>query len=130
MPVAISVPFIAMARRSREVLCGVSAAKSAATSSGPMVAKKVVRATSAASIMGGTRRGRAAASWQGAVAASSGAAGDDGAVPCAMVERGKRGRRHAAGRSEEHTSELQSLMRSSYAVFCLKKKKETKNASN
>src|SRR3546814_7806793 len=28
-------------------------------------------------------------------------------------------------RSEEHTSELQSLMRSSYAVFCLKKKKIT-----
>src|SRR3546814_2314987 len=28
-------------------------------------------------------------------------------------------------RSEEHTSELQSLMRSSYAVFCLKKKKNT-----
>src|SRR3546814_6861205 len=35
------------------------------------------------------------------------------------------------GRSEEHTSELQSLMRISYAVFCLKKKKnihqQTKN---
>src|SRR3546814_4613946 len=30
----------------------------------------------------------------------------------------------AAGRSEEHTSELQSLMRNSYAVFCLKKKKQ------
>src|SRR3546814_8073208 len=30
-----------------------------------------------------------------------------------------------AQRSEEHTSELQSLMRSSYAVFCLKKKKKT-----
>src|SRR3546814_6492765 len=29
----------------------------------------------------------------------------------------------AAAKSEEHTSELQSLMRSSYAVFCLKKKK-------
>src|SRR3546814_1998839 len=29
-----------------------------------------------------------------------------------------------ASRSEEHTSELQSLMRSSYAVFCLKKKKK------
>src|SRR3546814_5052668 len=29
------------------------------------------------------------------------------------------------GRSEEHTSELQSLMRISYAVFCLKKKKHT-----
>src|SRR3546814_11596111 len=30
--------------------------------------------------------------------------------------------RQRAGRSEEHTSELQSLMRISYAVFCLKKK--------
>src|SRR3546814_13194243 len=29
---------------------------------------------------------------------------------------------HGRGRSEEHTSELQSLMRISYAVFCLKKK--------
>src|SRR3546814_5987718 len=29
-------------------------------------------------------------------------------------------------RSEEHTSELQSLMRNSYAVFCLKKKRKTK----
>src|SRR3546814_8086164 len=33
-------------------------------------------------------------------------------------------RSHAPARSEEHTSELQSLMRISYAVFCLKKKKE------
>src|SRR3546814_3848031 len=32
------------------------------------------------------------------------------------------GRRTACNRSEEHTSELQSLMRISYAVFCLKKK--------
>src|SRR3546814_7136202 len=31
------------------------------------------------------------------------------------------------GRSEEHTSELQSLMRISYAVFCLKKKNKTPN---
>src|SRR3546814_4508501 len=30
----------------------------------------------------------------------------------------------AAVRSEEHTSELQSLMRNSYAVFCLKKKRQ------
>src|SRR3546814_4973187 len=40
-------------------------------------------------------------------------------------------KRHSAtrlqfARSEEHTSELQSLMRISYAVFCLKKKKTTK----
>src|SRR3546814_5127390 len=33
----------------------------------------------------------------------------------------------AALRSEEHTSELQSLMRISYAVFCLKKKKRNKH---
>src|SRR3546814_4083057 len=33
------------------------------------------------------------------------------------------GLRQLAPRSEEHTSELQSLMRISYAVFCLKKKK-------
>src|SRR3546814_7314616 len=33
---------------------------------------------------------------------------------------------HAGRRSEEHTSELQSLMRISYAVFCLKKKKINK----
>src|SRR3546814_12096965 len=32
-----------------------------------------------------------------------------------------------SGRSEEHTSELQSLMRISYAVFCLKKKHTTAN---
>src|SRR3546814_10266434 len=34
----------------------------------------------------------------------------------------------APGRSEEHTSELQSLMRISYAVFCLKKKKNGKQS--
>src|SRR3546814_2143462 len=34
------------------------------------------------------------------------------------------------GRSEEHTSELQSLMRISYAVFCLKKKKQHKKSTN
>src|SRR3546814_3285901 len=38
---------------------------------------------------------------------------------CAMAETPR------LGRSEEHTSELQSLMRISYAVFCLKKKKAT-----
>src|SRR3546814_9695756 len=35
-----------------------------------------------------------------------------------------------ARRSEEHTSELQSLMRISYAVFCLKKKKKQKRTQN
>src|SRR3546814_2169310 len=59
--------------------------------------------------------------------------------------RGGRGRRPAGSdperpapakarrelrRSEEHTSELQSLMRISYAVFCLKKKKKHKRTSH
>src|SRR3546814_4125532 len=51
--------------------------------------------------------------------------------------RGRAGRRHPPARpgsvrSEEHTSELQSLMRSSYAVFCLKKKNKPQsiNAHN
>src|SRR3546814_1271321 len=38
--------------------------------------------------------------------------------------------RRAGLRSEEHTSELQSLMRNSYAVFCLKKKNTTRNQIN
>src|SRR3546814_1656820 len=43
-----------------------------------------------------------------------------GAGPDHAGDAGGHGHR---GRSEEHTSELQSLMRISYAVFCLKKKK-------
>src|SRR3546814_2926954 len=39
--------------------------------------------------------------------------------------RGRKEKRAVRRRSEEHTSELQSLMRISYAVFCLKKKKPT-----
>src|SRR3546814_4203320 len=42
-------------------------------------------------------------------------------------KRGARGKiTHVTLRSEEHTSELQSLMRISYAVFCLKKKNKKK----
>src|SRR3546814_6962935 len=56
--------------------------------------------------------------------------GDDGSVRFAVQNRpgsANLGETHA--RSEEHTSELQSLMRISYAVFCLKKKKHTHNAN-
>src|SRR3546814_12015717 len=42
--------------------------------------------------------------------------------PAASTSVGLRFRDTAVGRSEEHTSELQSLMRISYAVFCLKNK--------
>src|SRR3546814_2122319 len=65
-------------------------------------------------------------------------AGIHGAQPgdqrdgAAAPDSAERAVRHAVGfagagpvlRSEEHTSELQSLMRLSYAVFCLKKKKD------
>src|SRR3546814_10238806 len=44
-----------------------------------------------------------------------------------LEKSGRMAYRTAARRSEEHTSELQSLMRSSYAVFCLKKKKKQNN---
>src|SRR3546814_8649017 len=58
--------------------------------------------------------------------------GDDGAVMRLGIGRHADAQRldrrdqlvAQAVRSEEHTSELQSLMRSSYAVFCLKKKKK------
>src|SRR3546814_8367073 len=46
---------------------------------------------------------------------------------CRLVLRGRASLLQAGGmRSEEHTSELQSLMRISYAVFCLKKKTQHK----
>src|SRR3546814_6178369 len=44
-----------------------------------------------------------------------------------LEKHSTRGRLNLYRRSEEHTSELQSLMRSSYAVFCLKKKKHNNN---
>src|SRR3546814_4775049 len=49
------------------------------------------------------------------------------AVPKKKTSKSRRDKRRATHRlrSEEHTSELQSLMRISYAVFCLKKNKNT-----
>src|SRR3546814_5680109 len=59
--------------------------------------------------------------------------GKSGAAPayCGAL-RGQLRRRGpvAADRSEEHTSELQSLMRISYAVFCLKKKRIARRLSS
>src|SRR3546814_6175240 len=61
--------------------------------------------------------------------AGAGAAGMAGSRPPGarglgrLAPRARRGpRAEGGGRSEEHTSELQSLMRRSYAVFCLKNK--------
>src|SRR3546814_4873191 len=49
----------------------------------------------------------------------------DRIILCAGTESVRLARALGVRRSEEHTSELQSLMRISYAVFCLKKKKKT-----
>src|SRR3546814_6399676 len=49
----------------------------------------------------------------------------EGDALATLVVNRLRGGLKVAARSEEHTSELQSLMRISYAVFCLKKKKTT-----
>src|SRR3546814_3742950 len=56
---------------------------------------------------------------------AAGARVGDGACPVAagVVDDKDLVGKPASLRSEEHTSELQSLMRTSYAVFCLKKKK-------
>src|SRR3546814_9702379 len=77
-------------------------------------------------LLGGQQHGA------GAVAHLRGVAGGNGAAELSVAEhraqlrqtlgRGVRARALVV-RSEEHTSELQSLMRSSYAVFCLKKKR-------
>src|SRR3546814_2360427 len=89
-------------------------------------AKRVSNALVAEGIRPGDRV--ATMAWNGArhLAAWYGAAGM-GAVlhtlnPRLFLEQ--------IARSEEHTSELQSLMRISYAVFCLKKKKNTQDLQN
>src|SRR3546814_6411509 len=64
--------------------------------------------------------------------------GPQGGKPLAKALRKhlgvKKGRKASVGivevRSEEHTSELQSLMRISYAVFCLKHKQHTKSRTS
>src|SRR3546814_8446072 len=57
--------------------------------------------------------------------AGGGARGDGGRAAGGAACSGGRGDGAHRWRSEEHTSELQSLMRISYAVFCLKKKNHT-----
>src|SRR3546814_1987286 len=62
----------------------------------------------------------------GGVADAAGAPG----LPSSVLRRNSASPLNFASRSEEHTSELQSLMRISYAVFCLKKKREEKNTTS
>src|SRR3546814_1602280 len=71
-------------------------------------------------------------SWQWSACLGSTGAKHDGQYSKARCPRAKNVTEESSKsdsdclrRSEEHTSELQSLMRISYAVFCLKKKKQT-----
>src|SRR3546814_9132486 len=84
----------------------------------------------------GTRRGRSDRRTPGS--ARSTARANDRLLPRKRRNHGQARataelpghRRAQRGRSEEHTSELQSLMRISYAVFCLKKKTDNKRKHN
>src|SRR3546814_8395111 len=72
----------------------------------------------------------------GAMASAPAIVGDvceqdgDGATPPSATQPDSLACGNGAVRSEEHTSELQSLMRISYAVFCLKKKNTQPSHSN
>src|SRR3546814_9868159 len=66
------------------------------------------------SSVGGTTRSCCAAAEGGYIITKS--------LGCATLRMARARSSSMSGRSEEHTSELQSLMRISYAVFCLKKK--------
>src|SRR3546814_4662028 len=76
------------------------------------------------------RSGRGACLLQGHVGAEDRRIGraDNAEHRAVGVDDADRHLRAAVERSEEHTSELQSLMRISYAVFCLKKKTTTTNS--
>src|SRR3546814_6100766 len=63
---------------------------------------------------------------QSAVAIQHGGNVPKGNYSTRLTSAADRRQNKVPDRSEEHTSELQSLMRISYAVFCLKKKKQTK----
>src|SRR3546814_4677905 len=76
--------------------------------------------------LGQDRRGAGFADHVQVVVAGA-AVGANGEVHARALQRAGRAEAGVELRSEEHTSELQSLMRISYAVFCLKKKKNNSN---
>src|SRR3546814_9141532 len=63
--------------------------------------------------------------WQNPVGTDERRRRPTGHLPSCGADARRSARTALRARSEEHTSELQSLMRISYAVFCLKKKKKT-----
>src|SRR3546814_6484343 len=83
-----------------------------------MVGKKWSRVLPIRQVLGATRK----VATPNAAAAMHTAVGADTTASRAEISAAARSRSFIWSRSEEHTSELQSLMRISYAVFCLKKK--------
>src|SRR3546814_9921166 len=79
-----------------------------------------VRAVGRQGTSGSARRRAGRYRWRGLTGVTSGPLA--GVGPIWLIGCGNMGGAMLRGRSEEHTSELQSLMRISYAVFCLKKK--------
>src|SRR3546814_3073946 len=75
------------------------------------------------------RSAKATSSRSTAITASTGTLSSGYWLYCSATDRcaSRASCNVVMGRSEEHTSELQSLMRISYAVFCLKKKKNKKH---
>src|SRR3546814_3687494 len=98
-----------MLRRPCSWTRGASGVDSVAAVSGWATQREDSRAVRQASGVGQSR---------GASTRRCGSAGSKPAWPAETASETR-------ARSEEHTSELQSLMRISYAVFCLKKKKKT-----
>src|SRR3546814_2085167 len=82
-----------------------------------------------------SRNALPSATWaRSAVSARASPANTSGGSVCSCLSdassAASSGQRGCCARSEEHTSELQSLMRISYAVFCLKKKKNKLQTQN
>src|SRR3546814_2619017 len=86
------------------------------------------RAAGRIAVADGDRVGGAARARKAVSLAQGGTAG--GRRRCGRGRKRAGRRPRVRRRSEEHTSELQSLMRISYAVFCLKKKNITINRSS
>src|SRR3546814_9332907 len=70
---------------------------------------------------------RSPASWLAPTSACNTSTRPSTRISLRFIDRAAKPFSPDSARSEEHTSELQSLMRISYAVFCLKKKKKKQN---
>src|SRR3546814_1217454 len=100
---------------------------SASWSTSSSVSSRFARASTIPRLMTDQRTGSLSMAMMGPSSEKNDMSSEKAAVSVVAVAAPSRavlGPRSGNTRSEEHTSELQSLMRSSYAVFCLKKKQQ------